>query len=168
MRSAPCCAMTGSATPSSLIRLCSVPMFCLMAKLLDALQRRRLQRGDQSELAAFTLVGKLQVWLTVVQRGTGLDAGFLIAETDDDAFAFAVDTPVTNRLVAHQAAQVGADRVQALGQSAFHVDLEQEVHPAAQVKTKIHRQGVQRWSATAVNWRAGSGRRRIAGRWRPD
>ena len=31
MRSAPCCWITGSATPSSLIRLCSVVMFCLSA-----------------------------------------------------------------------------------------------------------------------------------------
>ena len=31
MRSKPCCWMTGSATPSSLIRLCSVVMFCLRA-----------------------------------------------------------------------------------------------------------------------------------------
>ena len=30
-RSAPCCWITGSATPSSLTRLCSVVMFCLMA-----------------------------------------------------------------------------------------------------------------------------------------
>ncbi|MPM94235.1 hypothetical protein SDC9_141380 [bioreactor metagenome] len=31
MRSSPCCWITGSATPSSLIRLCSVTMFCLSA-----------------------------------------------------------------------------------------------------------------------------------------
>ena len=31
MRSAPCCWITGSATPSSLIRLCKVVMFCLSA-----------------------------------------------------------------------------------------------------------------------------------------
>jgi len=31
MRSAPCCWITGSATPSSLTRLCSVVMFCLSA-----------------------------------------------------------------------------------------------------------------------------------------
>ena len=31
MRSMPCCWITGSATPSSLIRLCSVTMFCLSA-----------------------------------------------------------------------------------------------------------------------------------------
>ena len=30
-RSAPCCWITGSATPSSLMRLCRVPMFCLSA-----------------------------------------------------------------------------------------------------------------------------------------
>ncbi|MNR34803.1 hypothetical protein D3C85_1526050 [compost metagenome] len=32
MRSAPCCWMTGSATPSSLMRLCRVLMFCFSAE----------------------------------------------------------------------------------------------------------------------------------------
>ena len=41
MRSMPCCWITGSATPSSLIRLCSVVMFCLSA----ASCRRRAASG---------------------------------------------------------------------------------------------------------------------------
>ncbi len=41
MRSRPCCWITGSATPSSLIRLCRVPMFCLSAGFLDGLLGQR-------------------------------------------------------------------------------------------------------------------------------
>ncbi|MCY1229233.1 hypothetical protein D9M72_415900 [compost metagenome] len=38
IRSAPCCWITGSATPSSLTRLCSVVMFCLTAASCTALR----------------------------------------------------------------------------------------------------------------------------------
>jgi hypothetical protein len=56
--------------------------------------------------------------------------------------AFAGDAGVAHVLVAHQGAQVGGGRVEALGQRALHVHLQQEMHAAAQVEAEIHRQGV--------------------------
>ena len=47
---------------------------------------------------------------------------------------------MTNGLVAQLAAQVGTDRIEALGQRSFHVDLEEKVHATAQVKAEVHRQ----------------------------
>jgi hypothetical protein len=54
------------------------------------------------------------------------------------------DAAVADVLVAQQAAQVGRGRVEPLGQRALHVDLQQEVHAAAQVEAEVHRQRMHR------------------------
>jgi hypothetical protein len=51
---------------------------------------------------------------------------------------------VAQVLVAQHGAQVGRGRVEALGQRALHVDLQQEVHAATQVEAEVHRQRMQR------------------------
>ena len=51
-RSAPCCWMIGSATPSSLTRLRRIVMFCWTRAVLDALLRLGLQARDEPQFAA--------------------------------------------------------------------------------------------------------------------
>ncbi len=62
MRSLPCCWMTGSATPSSLMRLCRVLMFWVERAVLHARDGGRAERADQLRLAAGSFcVDELQV-----------------------------------------------------------------------------------------------------------
>ena len=67
-RSAPCCWITGSATPSSFTRLCSVVMFCLTASFCTACSACGLKvatrRGSPPELSASCRSG----WLSVMAR----------------------------------------------------------------------------------------------------
>ena len=104
----------------------------------------RLQRGNQFWLAGVAAFGNQQVGLAVANREACLVAGFDVAEFDDAALAFTIDAAVAQVLVAHHGAQVGRGRVELFGQRALHVDLQQEVHAAAQVEAEIHRQRPQR------------------------
>jgi hypothetical protein len=52
-------------------------------------------------------------------------------------------------------AQVGRHRIQALGQCALHVDLQQEMHAAAQIEAEVHRQGAECPSASWASSTAG-------------
>ena len=146
--------MTGSATPSSLIRLCRVPMFCATAMswicfsaegLSVAFRRRSLP----------SRIGELQVGLIVSSAMRALLRVSSSRKRITMRSPSRRDAAVADVLVAHQAAQVGAHRVKALGQRALHVDLEQEMHAAAQVETEVHRQGNAGWSATAASSTAG-------------
>ena len=110
---------------------------------LDFLQGRRFERGADAQIRAIALLSELQFGLIAQQDVTRLAACLFVAETDDDALAFAVDAAVANVLVTHQAAQIGSGRIQAFGQRTLHVDLQQEVHTTAQIQPQIHRQGMQ-------------------------
>jgi hypothetical protein len=70
--------------------------------------------------------------------------------------ALAGDAGVANVLVAHQGAQVAGGGVEALGQRARHVHLEQEVHAAAQVEAEVHRQRADRGQPGSARPTAGS------------
>ena len=69
MRSAPCCWMTGSATPSSLIRLCRQGGDVLFEReFLMRFAASGLSGGDQAQVVAVALFGQLQVGLVVDER----------------------------------------------------------------------------------------------------
>ena len=144
MRSEPCCWITGSATPSSLIRLCSVVMFCLSANSPIFFWASGFSVATSLRSLPSPCSARAQIGLAVGDGVACLVARLGIAELDDQAVALAVHAGVTQVLVAHDGAQVGRHRVEALGQRALHVDLEQEMHAAAQVKAEVHRQRVQR------------------------
>ena len=111
----------------------------LDGEFLDALLRGRFQCANQLEIAAVLGIEQRQVGGTVADGQFGLVARLGIAELDHHGVALAVDPSVTDVLVAQQAAQVGGRGVEPLGQRAFHVHLQQEVHAAAQVEAEIHR-----------------------------
>ena len=91
----------------------------LEREFLDALDRFRLQCGDEAQVAAFALFGQLQVRLAVGQHVTALVADVGFAEADRDALAVARDACVADVLVAEQAAQVGSGSVEPLGERPF-------------------------------------------------
>ena len=115
----------------------------LDGEFLDALLGRQGQGTRQLEVGAVLGLGELQIRLGVGQDELGLLAGGVVLEADGDVLAFPVDAAVAHALVAQQAAQVGGDGVQLLGDGALHVHLQQEVHPAAQVQAQVHGQGVE-------------------------
>ncbi len=78
MRSMPCCWITGSATPSSLIRLCSVVMFCLSA----ASCRRRAASG--------LMVATRRQFAAVPDRRPVAEVGQLVLDQLRRAFSSAV------------------------------------------------------------------------------
>ena len=143
-RSAPCCWITGSATPSSLTRLCSVVMFCVIAADWTRLAASgfRLPASFQSTPSWLSTQSKSVSWSTRMRARRRQRR--LVAEADDDAVAVARDAGVADVLVAQQRAHVAGGRVGLLGQRRLHVDLHQEVDAAAQVEAEVHRQRVQR------------------------
>ena len=144
MRLAPCCWITGSATPSSLTRLCSVVMFCRIAADCTRLAASGFQRTGEAEVAGVGVFEPLQVGQLVFEQVLRGRAGGGIAEADGDAVAVADDAGVADVLVAQQRADVAGQRVGLLGQRRLHVDFHQEVDAAAQVEAEIHRQRVDR------------------------
>jgi hypothetical protein len=116
----------------------------LDGEFLDALLRFRLERGGQLEVGAvLDFVTSRSGW-AVLDGGARLVAHLGVAEADGELVAFAGDAAVAHVLVAHQGAQVGGGGVEALGQRPLHVDLQQEMHAAAQVQAQVHGQGVHR------------------------
>ena len=165
-RSAPCCWITGSATPSSLTRLCSVVMFCCSACSCTRARGLGLERADQLEVGAVGAFGPLQVGQLVGAAASRACASVCaVAEADR--------RPRRRRARCRRggcscrAAGVRrspAMRLGLLGQRRLHVDLHQEVHAAAQVEAEVHRQRAQRASASAASATAGSARRCRSGR----
>ena len=112
----------------------------LDGEFLNLVQGGGLERGNKAQVAAFALLDERQFRLRIFQGEACLVERFGIAEADDHPLAFATDAAVADALVAQYAAQVGADRIQALGQRPLHVDLQQEMYTAAQVKPEVHGQ----------------------------
>ena len=67
-RSAPCCWITGSATPSSLTRLCSVVMFCVMAAVCTRLVGVRLEGAHELPVGAVLALDPVEVGELVLQQ----------------------------------------------------------------------------------------------------
>ena len=88
------------------------------------------------------MLGEAHVRLGVHQRGAGLVAIVVFAEANHDALVVAIDAAVANILVTQQGANIGGGGVKPLGQSALQIDLQQEVHTAAQIEAQVHGQCV--------------------------
>ena len=142
-RSAPCCWITGSATPSSLTRLCSVVMFCLSACSCTARAAAGLSvpRSLKSPPSADSAHCRSGSWSD--SSATRRRQRVAIAEAHLQAVAVAADAGVADVLVAQQRAHVAGQRFGLLRQRGLHVHLHQEVHAAAQVQAQVHRQRVQ-------------------------
>ena len=67
-----------------------------------------------------------------------------VAEANDDVLAFARDAGVLHLLLAQQRADVGQIAIGGLVERRLHVDLQQEMHAAAQVEAEVHRQRADR------------------------
>ena len=161
MRSAPCCWMIGSATPSSLTRLRSVVMFCCSAKSCVRRCASGLSVRDDAEFARRRpALRSSRSGMRALDLGHRLVAHRPVAEAHDHRLALARDAAVLDALVAQRAADVVRERFHLLGERRLHVHLQQEMHAAAQVEPEIHRQRADRGEPARVFATAGSARRR--------
>ena len=108
--------------------------------VLDGLLR---EFGREQELAGALAFGDHQVGLRAAQQVVGAGALVLIVKGDHHRIALTGNAGVTDTLVSKLRAQVRSRRFSTLFNGRVHVDLKQEVHAAAKVKTEIHRQGVE-------------------------
>jgi hypothetical protein len=136
--------MTGSATPSSLTRLCSVVMFCLIAVSWTRLPASGFITPGELEVAAVLRRRPLQVGQLVGQQALGRRQRLAVAEAHLDVGAVAGDAGMAQVPVAQQRADVARQRLGLLREGRLHVDLHQEVHAAAQVQAQVHGQRMQR------------------------
>jgi len=114
----------------------------LEGRFLDGLLGQRRQGGGELEVGTVLALGELQVVVGRHDHGAGTALGLGLTELHDHALAVTADPGVADILVAQQAAEVAGGGVEALGDGALHVHLEQEVHATTQVKTQVHGQGV--------------------------
>ena len=113
--------------------------------VLDVLDRTlRERRADDVGLTLRFGERQHQIRLGVSQKVVRTGAFFGAREADLDVVPHAVDPGVADALVAKLRAQVRRGRVGALRDRRSHVDLEEEVHAASQVKPQIHRERVDR------------------------
>ena len=110
--------------------------------VLERLLRER--RADHVGLRRGFGKRERQIGLRVAKKVVRAGAFFFGSEVDRDVVAAAGNARVTDALVAKLRAKVGRDRFAALFNRRVHVDLQEEVHAAAQVQTQIHREGVDR------------------------
>ncbi len=112
----------------------------------DLLERFRLQRRRQHRVGTSNRGRHLDQHLGQLRRQyfERLLQRVLVAETDFDAIAIAVDAAVANILVAQFTAGTGLQTLQALVDDRLGIDLHQEVHAAAQIESQIHRERVDR------------------------
>ena len=140
-RSAPCCWMIGSATPE---------LVDAVAQDRDVLLRRAPSwisfcasglSSRQPELGAGAVLAQREVGVAACRsRRAPCLRSASSRKRDHDVVAFARDARVLDVLFAQQRADVGAVAVGGLVERGLHVDLQQEVHAAAQVEAEIHRQ----------------------------
>ena len=112
----------------------------LEGQVLGALLLFRLQRRHQAQFAALLLLVQCDFGRRGFDFLARLVAAFLVAELDQQALAFAHDAVVRNAFVAQQAAHAAGGPVELLGQRGGHIDLQQEMHAAAQVEAQVHGQ----------------------------
>jgi hypothetical protein len=80
----------------------------------------------------------------VEHRGARLVAHRRVAEAHAQRLALARHAAMADVLLAQRAARFGGEALDALGDRRLHVDLQQEVHPAAQVEPEVHGQRAHR------------------------
>ena len=159
MRSAPCCWIDRLGDAELVDAVAQVVMFCLTRAVLDALLRlgldasRRGAAPPPSPALAHREVGE-----RFVDRARApCRASRVVAE----AHARRVCPRARRRawrmlLVAQQRADVGRCSASSrFVERGLHVDLQQEVHAAAQVEAEVHRQRADRASASAATPTAG-------------
>jgi hypothetical protein len=110
-------------------------MFCWTAPSGCAFAPR-LESARESQLAARVDVAQQQIRERLLDLGARLRPLGLVAEADDDVGTFAGDAGVLHLLFAQQRAHVGRVAVAGLVERGLHVDLQQEVHAAAQVEPR--------------------------------
>ena len=143
MRSAPWRWMTGSATPSSLIRLFRVVMFCCSEVSRNARTAASVRVATSLRSLPRALRRHRQVGLVVAQDVARPIPRLFVPEPDLHAVAAALDSCMAHILVPQQPAQVAGGGFDALAERLGGVDLHQEMHAAAQVEPEIHGQCVQ-------------------------
>ncbi len=139
---APCCWMTGSATPSSLTRFRKRGDVLLQGEFLHPGFGFRLEACSQGKAFGQVFGGEDQVGergAQFVDRSIALIAG---GEMHDHGIAFAADAAVADLVAAQFGAEIVLVADGRLFQGGLHVDFEQEVHAAAQIQAEIHRQRI--------------------------
>jgi hypothetical protein len=109
----------------------------LQRLLLLALRDLGLDARDERRFAARLLLADHEIGHVGerLQRRRPLVG---LAEADHDAIAFAPDAGVIDFLVAEQPAHITEVALDCLVPGGLHVDLQQEVHAAAQVEPEVH------------------------------
>ena len=121
-------------------------MFCWTAPSWMRFCASGFSAADEPELAAApSCVAQQQVREGLVDLDARLVALGLVAEAQRRRSVPSRATPrVLDLLLAHQRADVGRVAVGGLVERRLHVDLQQEVHAAAQVEAEVHRQRADR------------------------
>src|SRR5574340_735467 len=112
----------------------------LQREILDALLRLQVQARHHGELAALLPFLQQQVRKGLLQLRHALPALRLIAKPDYNRLTLAGNAGVMDLLFPQQPADVSGIALHGLVQRRFHVHLQQEVHPAAQIQAEVHRQ----------------------------
>jgi hypothetical protein len=116
----------------------------LERRVLEAARRFGLDAGHDARFGALLAFDGAEVRHLVLQHAPGdLQAGG-VAQGDLHGLAVAVHRAATHLLVAQAGADVAGEGLGLLVQHAAHVDLQQEVDPAAQIEAQVHREGMQR------------------------
>ncbi len=114
-------------------------MFCWTAPSWMRFCASGLSPPDESQLAARVDVAQQQIRERLLDLGARLGPLGLVAEAHDDVGPFARDAGVLHLLFAQQRADVGGVAVARLVERGLHVDLQQEMHAAAQIEPQVHR-----------------------------
>ena len=113
--------------------------------VLNAARGLGLDAGGQLELAAVGRLDHLQVGHLLLDQAFGRRQRRGIAKADFNRLAIAGNAAVAQVFVAQRQTDVTGERFGALGQRRLHIDLQHEMHAAAQIQPQIHRVGVQRF-----------------------
>ena len=111
----------------------------LHGRILNAPFGFRFERRLQHKLAASLFGVQRVVVETLLDFRFALAARLGIAELHQQHIAFAADAGISNLLIAQRAADIAGRRFQRLAQRGVHVNLQQEMHTAAQIQAEIHR-----------------------------
>ncbi len=113
-------------------------------RLLDALQHLGPERGHQQQILAVVSLRERQVRNAAGDRCLRLVARLGVAEADAQDLAVARHAAVADGFLAQQGTHFRREVLGALGERGLQIDLQQEMHPAAQVEAEVHRQRVDR------------------------
>ncbi len=114
-------------------------MFCLTPSSTVRLSASGFRRDDQLQVGAVGGVGKGQLARLRGQHIARVAAGGSVAEAHFDGVAHALDAGVAHVLVTQVAAHARLQGLDLVVEHCLGVDLQQEVHAAAQVQAQVHR-----------------------------